>query len=157
MLAMRAVTRLLRRTPLRTFVLYPIITIAWEFLIHGGALNVRPIFLPLMAWGYLQYRLCGVYRIKRGGGGPGFDTPPEHLVLGGPYAYSRNPMYLGHIIYLTGLALTFQSLLAAAMTIATAIWFHRRVRKDEARLSERWGEAYRRYLSITKRWIPGLF
>jgi protein-S-isoprenylcysteine O-methyltransferase Ste14 len=32
-----------------------------------------------------------------------------------------------------------------------------RVVGDEKRLLERWGEAYRRYLSITKRWIPGLF
>jgi protein-S-isoprenylcysteine O-methyltransferase Ste14 len=66
-------------------------------------------------------------------------------------------MYHGHIIFLIGLTLTFHSLLAALITIATAIWFHLRVRKDESRLIERWGEPYRRYLAISKRWIPGLF
>jgi hypothetical protein len=149
--------KFLHRTPLRTFILYPLITIAWELLIHRGRLEFQPIFLPLMLWGYLQYRLCGVYRIKRGGGGPGLDVPPERLVLSGPYAYTRNPMYLGHIIFLIGLTLTFHSLLAALITLTTAIWFHLRVRHDESRLLERWGEAYRRYLLITKRWIPGLF
>jgi hypothetical protein len=153
---MDRIAKLLRRTPLRTFVLYPLLTIAWEFLIHGR-LDLHPIFLPLMAWGYLQYRLCGVYRRRRGGGGPGIETPPERLVLSGPYAYTRNPMYLGHIIFLAGLALTLHSPVAAAIAVATAIWFHVRVRRDETRLVERWGEAYRRYLSITKRWIPGLF
>jgi hypothetical protein len=154
---MDGIVKLLRRTPLRTFIFYPLLTIAWELLIHRGRLELHPVFLPLMLWGYLQYRWCGVYRIKRGGGGPGFDTPPERLVLSGPYAYTRNPMYLGHIIFLAGLALSFQSLFAAAITVITAIWFHSRVRKDESRLIEQWDEPYRRYLSISKRWIPGLF
>ena len=149
--------KFLRRTPLRTFILYPLLTFAWELLINRGRLNLQPIFLPLMLWGYLQYRLCGVYRVRRGGGGPGIDTPPERLVMGGPYAYSRNPMYLGHIIYLTGLALTLRSPLAAAITLVTVFWFHSRVLCDEARLVELWGEPYKRYLSVTKRWIPGLF
>jgi hypothetical protein len=147
--------KLLGRTPLRTFILYPLLTVAWELLLNGR-LQIQPIFLPLMAWGYLQYRLCGVYRRKRGGGGPGLETPPERLVIGGPYAYTRNPMYLGHIIFLIGLTLALQSVFAAALTIATAIWFHRRVVGDEARLVERWGEAYRQYLLVVKRWIPGV-
>jgi protein-S-isoprenylcysteine O-methyltransferase Ste14 len=154
---MDSIMRVLRRTPFRTFILYPLLTIAWESLLRRGDLQIRPIFLLLMLWGYLQYRLCGVYRRRRGGGGPGIDTPPDRLVLSGPYRYSRNPMYLGHIIFLIGLALTLKSLFAAAIAVATAIWFHLRVVGDERRLLERWGDAYRRYLSITKRWIPGLF
>jgi len=154
---MGGIQKLLARTPLRTFVLYPLLIIAWELLLRHGRLEVHPVFLPLMLWGYFQYRLCGVYRRKRGGGGPGIDTPPKRMVLSGPYAYTRNPMYLGHIIFLAGLALTLQSLFAAAITLVTAMWFHLRVRRDEARLLELWGEPYRRYLVVVKRWIPGLF
>jgi protein-S-isoprenylcysteine O-methyltransferase Ste14 len=149
--------RFLRRTPVRTFVLYPALTVAWEVIVHGRELYFQPLFLPLMVWGYLQYRLCGLYRIKHGGGGPGLETPPERLVSSGPYAYTRNPMYLGHLIFLTGLTLTFQSWFAALITIAVAVWFHIRVRGDERKLVERLGSPYVNYTRSVKRWIPGLF
>jgi len=151
------VLKLLRRTPLRTFVLYPLIALAWELFLNSGRLRLEPLFLPLMLWGYLQYRLCGLYRIKHGGGGPGLETAPERLVSSGPYAYSRNPMYLGHIIFLTGLSLTLKSLLAALITVATALWFHFRVRSDEQRLVQLLGAPYIDYTARVKRWLPGLF
>ena len=67
------------------------------------------------------------------------DTPPERLVTSGPFARCRNPMYLGHLIFLAGLALQF------------------RVRRDERRLAERFGEPYMQYCSRVKRWIPAVF
>ena len=149
--------RLLSRTPARTFFLYPLIVLVWELALHRGRLSFHPLFLPLMLWGYFQYRLCGLYRIKHGGGGPGLETPPERLVASGPYAYTRNPMYLGHLIFLTGLILTLQSALAALITIAVAVWFHRRVRGDEIKLVECLGSPYVDYTRSVKRWIPGLF
>jgi hypothetical protein len=145
------------RTPVRTFLLYPLVTLLWELLIHSGRIEINPWFLPLMVWGYLQYRLCGNYRIARGGGGPGPEIPPERLVSSGLYAYTRNPMYLGHIIFLTGLTLTLQSWLAALITMAVAIWFHFRVLADERKLSVELGPAYAVYTKSVKRWVPGLF
>lgn len=151
------VVRRLKGTSSRTFVLYPLIVVAGELLLNQGRLQFEPLFPPIMAWGYLQYRLCGRYRIKRGGGGPGMDTPPDRLVMTGPFAYTRNPMYLGQIIFLLGLALTLRSLFAAALTAAVAVWFHVRVLRDERRLVLRFGEPYVGYLGRTKRWLPGLF
>lgn len=145
------------RTPLRTFILYPLFTLAWELFLHTGNLWLEPFFLPLMLWGYLQYLLCGLYRIKHGGGGPGLEIPPERLVTTGPFAYTRNPMYLGHIIFLIGLTLTLKSLFAALITVATALWFHFRVMGDERNLAERLGEPYIEYRATVRRWLPGLF
>jgi len=147
----------LRSTSFRTFVLYPVLIVAWELLINDGKLRLQPWFLPLLAWGYLQYFLVGRYRIRRGGGGPGMDTPPDRLVTGGPFARCRNPMYLGHIIFLAGLALSLQSWLAAALAAGTAVWFQFRVRRDERRLAERFGEPYRAYCARVRRWIPLVF
>lgn len=143
-------------TSFRTFILYPVLIVAWELLLHRGELRFQPWFAPLLAWGYLQYRLVGMYRIRRGGGGPGMDTPPDRLVTSGPFALCRNPMYLGHIIFLAGLALTLESWLAGALAVGTAVWFQFRVRRDERRLEERFGEPYREYAARVKRWLPGL-
>lgn len=142
---------------LRTFIVAPLVVLAWELVIHHGAPRFEPWFLPVMAWGYLQYKLVGRYRIRVGGGGPGMRTMPEHLVTAGPYAYTRNPMYLGHLIFLVGLALTLRSELAAVIALASAIFFHARVKKDERRLREFFGEAYAGYCVRVKRWIPGVF
>ena len=149
--------RVFSRTPVRTFLIYPSVVLAWELLTHAGRIDVNLWFLPLMIWGYLQYRMCGKYRMTRGGGGPGPDVPGERLVSTGAYAYTRNPMYLGHIIFLTGLALTLKSWLAALMTLMVAIWFHRRVLADEKNLARVLGAPYIAYAQRVKRWIPGLF
>ncbi|MDB5765019.1 MAG: isoprenylcysteine carboxyl methyltransferase [Herminiimonas sp.] len=141
----------------RTFILYPILVVAWELLLNRGRLRLEPMFMPIIAWGYLQYRLCGQYRIKRGGGGPGMDTPPDRLVTTGIFAYTRNPMYMGHIIFLIGMALSLHSLLAALLAISTVVFFQPRVLRDERRLIERFGEPYVAYMKKVKRWVPGLF
>lgn len=143
---------------LRTFIVVPLVVLAWELFLGGGTLrSFDPWFAPLLAWGYLQYKLVGRYRLSLGRGGPGMNTMPERLVLEGPYAWTRNPMYLGHLIFLAGLALTLRSELAAAILVASVVYFHVRVRKDEKRLREYFGEAYAQYCARVKRWIPGLF
>ena len=148
----------LKSSSFRTFVVYPLVVAGWEWFLNDGQLRIVPWFLPLMAWGYLQYLLVGKYRLRLGGGGPGMDTPPERLVTGGPFAWCRNPMYLGHVIFLTGLALTLWSALGALIAIATAVWFDWRVRtRDEKRLAERFGQPYLDYTEHVKRWVPGLF
>lgn len=139
-----------------TFLLYPLIVVGWEWWLNGGRIDLEPWYLPLLAWGYLQYRLVGNYRIRLGGGGPGMDTPPERLVTTGPFAYCRNPMYLGQIIFLLGLTLCMGSMLAAVITAATILRFQLRVLRDEKRLAELFGQPYVDYAARVARWIPGL-
>ena len=144
----------LQSTPRRSFVLYPIIVVAFELARRGGTLGFEPWGVPLLLWGYGQYRLCGNYRVHRGGGGPGFQKPPDQIVDTGLYRYTRNPMYLGHLIFYAGLMVTFQSWLAAALLAFHIVWFHRRVLNDEAHLATRFGEPYLAYKRRVKRWIP---
>ena len=147
----------LKSTSNRTFALYPVLIAAFEFALHGRDMRFVPWGIPLLIWGYLQYRLCGNYRTRLGGGGPGVDVPPDRIVADGPYRYVRNPMYLGHLIFMVGLAITFWSWAALALLGFHVVWFHRRVLEDEARLLERFGEPYRTYRDRVKRWIPGVF
>ena len=63
--------------------------VAFELWLNDGRLRLQAGTLPLMVWGYLQYRLAGRYRLRLGGGGPGMETPPERLVTSGPFAFCR--------------------------------------------------------------------
>jgi protein-S-isoprenylcysteine O-methyltransferase Ste14 len=152
----RRLLRWLQRTPVRTFLLYPLIVIAFELIRRGGTLTVVPWGALLMLWGYLQYRIVGSFRWRHGGGGPSVDVPPQRIISGGIYAYTRNPMYLGHLIFMAGLALTFWSLLALAILLINIAWFHHRVLGDEKNLRKQFGEPYEAYCARVRRWIPGV-
>jgi heme exporter protein D len=152
----RQFRRWLKSTSNRTFIVYPIGIIAFELGLHRGSIALHPLGAILLLWGYLQYRLTGIYRTKVGGGGPGIDVPPTNIVAQGPYRYVRNPMYLGHLIFMLGLAITFSSLAATLLLFVHVVWFHRRVLADEARLQARFGAPYLAYKARVKRWIPGL-
>jgi protein-S-isoprenylcysteine O-methyltransferase Ste14 len=128
-----------------------------EAALQQGMPRIHWWGLPLLAWGYLQYKLVGTFRTREGGGGPGISKPPERIVSRGPYRWTRNPMYLGHLIFLLGLALTLGSWIALAVLIGHAVWFDLRVREDEARLAERFGEPYREYCRRVRRWVPGVY
>ncbi|HZZ91512.1 MAG TPA: isoprenylcysteine carboxylmethyltransferase family protein [Usitatibacter sp.] len=148
--------RWLKGTSNRTFIVWPLVLVAVEAAIQRGVPVVHPWALPLLAWGYLQYRWVGTYRTKLGGGGPGLSVPPDRIVSEGPYRWVRNPMYLGHLLFFAGLALALGSWVAAAVLAFHVAWFDRRVREDEAHLEQRFGEAYREYRRRVKRWIPGV-
>ena len=111
---LRSLVRFFSRTPVRTFLLYPLLILGWEALLRRGELELKPAYVVLMVIGYLLYKFSTAYRVKHGGGGPGekWEKQPQRLITTGPYRFTRNPVYLGHIIFLIGLALTLQSLFA---------------------------------------------
>jgi protein-S-isoprenylcysteine O-methyltransferase Ste14 len=150
----------LGRTPVQTFILCPFAVIGVELVLHGGEPTFVPFYavagLPLIIWGYLQYRLVGRYRLREGGGGPGMAAAPQRIVAQGPYRYTRNPMYLGHLIFMLGLALTFWSWFGLVLLVLRAAWFQRRVLGDEARLAATFGAEYEAYRAQVKRWVPGV-
>jgi len=152
----REIQRWLGRTPVQTFILCPSVVIAFEFALHDGTIVIVPWGCVLLAWGYLQYLFVGRYRMPRAGGSWGIEIPPDQIVATGPYRYTRNPMYLGHLIFLLGLAVTFWSWFALILFAARALWFHARVLRDERQLRARFGSDYAAYCAQVPRWIPGL-
>ena len=149
--------RWLQRTPVHSFLLAPLLVIAFELAINRGALTFVPWGVPLLVWGYLQYKFVGGYRLPLAGGTSGMDAMPNRIIDSGPYQYTRNPMYLGHLIFMLGLAITFWSWFALVLLVGRAIWFHNRVLHDEARLTKEFGEDYTDYTARVKRWIPFAF
>jgi protein-S-isoprenylcysteine O-methyltransferase Ste14 len=76
------------------------------------------------------------------------------LVTSGPYGWVRHPMYLGVALLLISCTLLTANLyigLAGALVITMLV---SRTRTEEAKLVERFGDAYRQYASRTGRFLP---
>jgi protein-S-isoprenylcysteine O-methyltransferase Ste14 len=76
------------------------------------------------------------------------------LVVTGPYARSRNPMYVGWWLVHGGVGVATGSawVLAALPPVACSI--HRSVRREEAVLDQRFGEEFERYRATVPRYLP---
>jgi protein-S-isoprenylcysteine O-methyltransferase Ste14 len=93
--------------------------------------------------------------VSEGVGTPAPVAPTEHLVVGGPYRYVRNPMYLAVTATIVGQALLLGhlSLLAYAAIVCTAMaafahWY------EEPALVHRFGEPYLAYRRAVPAWRP---
>lgn len=92
---------------------------------------------------------------SEGGGTPAPVDEPHDLVVGGVYAHTRNPMYLGVILTVFGQALLYRSAHVLWWAIGCCLGFHHRVVDwEEPHLREKYGEAYDRYCAEVPRWLP---
>lgn len=76
------------------------------------------------------------------------------LVTEGPFKFTRNPMYWGMLLVLTGEALLFGSL--GPLLVVPAFWCFLNflfVAKEEACMRIQFGQAYEDYTARVKRWI----
>lgn len=79
------------------------------------------------------------------------------LVASGPFAYVRNPLYLGNILLWTGFALSARLLwLAPIIVVLLALEYHAIVRWEEQLLTRRIGQPYADYLANVPRWLPSV-
>jgi len=79
---------------------------------------------------------------------------PQLLVTQGLFAYSRNPMYLGMVIFLSGYAVILGSL-TPWLVIPVFVWIIQTcfIKVEEAGLEAQYGDAYRQYKSRVRRWL----
>lgn len=78
---------------------------------------------------------------------------PTVLVTGGPYRYSRNPMYVGWTGLYFGVALLAHTAWPLVLFPAVAMLVHRVVRREERGLSRQFGDAYRVYRRAVRRYL----
>jgi len=77
------------------------------------------------------------------------------VVMSGPYAWVRNPMYLGRFLLGLGLTLlTWRWLLIAPYVIVFWLYAQARVLGEEARLRHKFGPEYDEYRRSVRRWLP---
>ena len=79
---------------------------------------------------------------------------PTGFVTDGPYAISRNPMYLGSMLMLTGIGLVRGSVPALISPIVFATIITRgQIAFEEQALSESYGAQYESYKERVRRWL----
>lgn len=74
------------------------------------------------------------------------------LITNGPFKYSRNPIYLGTFILLTGLSLSLRSVFFW-LPILHLFYFTGKIKKEEQLLQEVFGSKYKLYRSKTPMFI----
>jgi protein-S-isoprenylcysteine O-methyltransferase Ste14 len=80
--------------------------------------------------------------------------PATAIVTGGPYRFSRNPIYLGLFVGLVGLAIAFDDLwLLIALAPFALVIRYGVVAREEAYLERKFGEVYRGYCARVRRWL----
>jgi protein-S-isoprenylcysteine O-methyltransferase Ste14 len=76
------------------------------------------------------------------------------LITHGPFAYSRNPMFLSALVMLLGWAIFYGSALILILTVVGwTLSNYRKVPQEERGLEARFGESYRAYQRRVPRWI----
>ena len=140
------------------------------FLIFAGALYLLARFLPVGNFEFfgrevLMYILGGLgflvailaliqFRTKKTTIDPLKPEKTSSLVTTGIYTYSRNPMYLGMLLFLIVFALklgnAFNMLLLAGFVYYMN---HFQIMPEEEALTKLFGKEYKFYLKATRRWF----
>ena len=111
--------------------------LGWAFVAAG---------LALMAWAVLT--------MMRARTTPVPHMRPSALVTTGPFAWTRNPIYLGDAIVLLGAILIWSATFALPVLAAFVWWIDRRfVRAEEARLRAGFGTAFEDWARKVRRWV----
>ena len=140
-------------------------------VIAGGLLTDRALELPPLMPGVTSVvvgvpflvagsLLCGwcVVRFWKARGTPVPMNPPEELIVGGPYAWVRNPMVTGVFGALFGLGVLLHSPGVALIWTPAYVLVHliELKRVEEPELERRFGAAYIEYKRRVPMFIPRL-
>ena len=133
--------------------LLAIVMLGWLQPDGPAPARVRWSGLPLVLAG-IAMAMAGSRLFARAGTNIVPLTRSTTLVTHGVFAWSRNPMYLGMFLALSGTALLVQAWAAWLVVIAfVALIRQRFVLREEALLRQTFGEAYADYCRTVRRWI----
>ncbi|NOJ42930.1 methyltransferase family protein [Bradyrhizobium australiense] len=108
--------------------------------------TVFALALALFAW--------AISTMIRAGSSVPTNQPTTTIVETGPYRFTRNPIYLGMVLGLIGLAIVFNSLWLLITLVPFALVIHYGViTREEAYLERKFGDVYRRYRARVRRWL----
>jgi protein-S-isoprenylcysteine O-methyltransferase Ste14 len=119
-----------------------------------GLVKYAGVVLQGIAWGI--YLWCAA-DFMRSQGTPAPVDPPKELVMRGLYRYVRNPMYVGVMTGIAGVAVWFGEALVVVYGVIGFVLVHTFVTVyEEPHLRKVFGQAYEGYCKAVPRWIPRL-
>ena len=76
------------------------------------------------------------------------------LIVGGPFRFSRNPLYVSLTMFYCGIALALDNVWMLALAVpAVAVMHHGVILREERYLQRRFGAEYERYSASVRRWL----
>jgi protein-S-isoprenylcysteine O-methyltransferase Ste14 len=140
-------------------------------LIYAGALvigllanRMYPVpFIPrglsqVLGWplivGGLVIGFLGFREVQRAGTNVDPREPTTAIVTGGPYRFTRNPLYLSMTLIYGGIT-ALANALPAALLLPVVLHFMRRgvIEREERYLERKFGDEYLDYKARVRRWI----
>jgi protein-S-isoprenylcysteine O-methyltransferase Ste14 len=99
--------------------------------------------------------VSAIVMIKRAGSNVAPMRPVTALVTGGPFRFSRNPIYVGFALIVVGTAVALNLLWPIVVLVVVVMPIVRRrvVGREEAYLERTFGREYRRYQERVPRWV----
>ena len=109
---------------------------------------------PLLILGGLAAALLGSRELHRAETNVDPYEPATTVVTGGPYRFTRNPIYVGFTLIYLGISALANALLPVLLLPAVQQLMRRGVIEREERYLERkFGDEYLRYKERVRRWI----
>jgi protein-S-isoprenylcysteine O-methyltransferase Ste14 len=110
----------------------------------GASIGIGGFILMMWSWGLFKQQHLAIC----------LPAKTDHITMAGPYRFSRNPMYLGMILMLLGLALyvgTLSFYLSAIgyFVILNFVF----IPYEENKLANAFGGEYIQYRNCVRRWL----
>lgn len=87
----------------------------------------------------------------------GYITKVHPLVVSGPYAHVRNPMYIGRFFVVAGLVVPLCNWMVLGLVVVIyVVYASRRVGREERRLKQIYGAEFADYCASVRAWLPRL-
>jgi protein-S-isoprenylcysteine O-methyltransferase Ste14 len=118
--------------------------LGWKGNPHFDPLHVASVLFILGGFVLLARAWSVLYAAQRA----------ARLATTGPYARTRHPQYAGFVLILFGFLLQWPTILTLAMFPVLLAMYAWLARAEEAEMTARFGDAYRRYAARTPRFIP---
>ncbi|MEM7521467.1 MAG: isoprenylcysteine carboxylmethyltransferase family protein [Pseudomonadota bacterium] len=114
----------------------------------GQTLAVLLVFagIGLMIWAVLAFQAHQTSAVPH--------QLPERIITTGPFAISRNPIYLGDVLVLAAAVLWWGAWPAIVIVLGFIAILHRRfIAPEEARMKESFASEFEAYQGNTRRWL----